>query len=416
MSRIAFCTLVLFIFANVLIGQEVLTIENRVYDQDIKSLSVHAVGDERRLPIISMSQYLKISFDDFNIDYREFVYTIIHCDRNWQPSDLGPEEYLTGFNDADLDEYYPSRGTYIDYNHYELILPNDDIGWSISGNYLFVIKDRETNKLVFTHRFVVFERLLRISGEVTRPTRYLDTHDEIQFSVNIKNVRIDDPTLNLSANITQNQDWNATIEDIEPRRQVGDDILFDYHNIIVFPSMKNYRLADLRSSRSSNYRIHSLNRYSDGVEITIKTDKLRDRSFILDDNLDINGAYVINNTDGYDTDTESEYSWIMFSLKHPYAVPGTEVYILGEFNDFRADSLSRMECDEDGQLYYKELLLKQGVYDYMYASKSSLHPELSYEHTEGFDHRSDNEYHIMIYYRSFISKYDRVVGYARVGQ
>jgi hypothetical protein len=396
-------------------AQDALPAENIIYDKDIKSVSVHAVGDERRLPIISMSQYLKISFDDLNLDYREYVYTIVHCDRNWNPSDLSPDEYLTGFNDADLDDYLPSRGTFVDYNHYQIILPNDDMGWRVSGNYLFLLKDRESQSITFTHRFVVFERLLKIAGELRRPTRYLDTHDEVQFSINTKNINLDDPMLNLTTNITQNQDWNNTIADVEPRRQLADEIFFDYHNTLVFPSMKNYRLADLRSARSSNYRIHSLNRYSDAIEVTIKTDKIRARSFILDDNQDINGAYVINNADGYDTDTESEYMWVMFSLRFPYPPPDAKVFLLGEFNEYMANDESVMECDEDGELFYREVLLKQGVYDYVYATKTSIDEDLSYEYTEGFDNRADNEYHLVIYHRSFVTKYDRVVGYARLG-
>jgi len=62
----------------------------------------------------------------------------------------------------------------------------------------------------------------------------------------------------------------------------------------------------------------------------------------------------------------------------------------------------------DGQGYYVGTLLKQGVYNYLYATKD-VDGKADYTILEGDDHRTVNYYTTVLYYRDFTDQYDRVL-------
>jgi len=123
-------------------------------------------------------------------------------------------EYIDGFTNEDLDSLQFSVNTFIDYTHYALSLPNDDLKWTISGNYILV----------------VYEEL---DGET--------------FSVNFKNVNLEDPLTNISACVLQNFRWDNAIMGLQPKFINGDNLVFDYSDEIIFPALKEYRSFDTRS-------------------------------------------------------------------------------------------------------------------------------------------------------------------------
>ena len=85
----------------------------------------------------------------------------------------------------------------------------------------------------------------------------------------------------------------------------------------------------------------------------------------------------------------------MFTLHYFNAPLDEDVYLLGPFNSFTADEDSKMKFEGSTSVFYKELLLKQGVYDYVYATKVKKEP-IDFTITEGFDNRARNDYHVII--------------------
>jgi hypothetical protein len=387
---------------------------HRIYNSEIKSVLFYANGQPQSMPFIDMGGSITLEFDDLGEYIRNLNYAIIHCNRDWTSSDINISQYLDGYDDAELNDFTSSRGTLIDYMHYRLDLPNNQMRWKISGNYILKVWDRDNNdEVLMTLRFVVYETNIRSTRfDVIRSIRQgnYDSHQDISFAIGIKDIGLDDPMRSVSASVIQNYDWNSIQDSIRPRRLFLDELFFDQHNSVVFPAMREYRLLDLRSMFSRGFGIHDIAKYQDGINVTLHTDELRGHELKFGDDRDINGAFVIDNQDRLNNDWEVEYVYALFSLHYFNAPPDAKVYVLGAFNNFTADENSLMEFDEENSIFFKEILLKQGVYDYVYGVQEPGKP-LTYEVTEGYDNRASNVYHALIYYRPFLGNYDRVIAY-----
>ena len=134
-------------------------------DARIQAVTFHPVGQPIAPPVVSLAQsqeqgVLELRFDDMTGDYTPWEVQIVHCDRHWQPSDLHPSEYLQGFYSTPTSDDEASFGTKVDFTHHLLRLPNDDLRWTRSGNYLLQIVDPyEPERPLVQRRFVVFEEL-----------------------------------------------------------------------------------------------------------------------------------------------------------------------------------------------------------------------------------------------------------------
>jgi len=390
-------------------------IEHRILNKDIRSVSIYPIDQPLSMPIVPMNGVLEISFDDLGEYIRELEYTIIHCKRDWTPSNLNISEYLDGFDDASLRDFNSSRGSILDYMHYDLRLPNDDIKWRISGNYILKVWDRDNdNELLMTLRFVVYETNVQFTqGEVFESGRLgsFDTHESLTYALRIKDIGLDAPMRSISSSVFQNQNWHSMIDSINPRRVHSGELYFDQRNSVIFPAMRQYRLTDLRSLSSPGYGVASVEEYTDGINVTKTTDEVRgfEVGFGRDD--DLNGAFVIDNTERLNDLWGVQYAYTLFTLHYFNAPPDADIYLLGAFNQYQVDEHSKMELNEPESIFYKEVLLKQGVYDYVYGVKRPNEP-ISFQETEGYDNRAQNDYHVIIYYHPFLGTYDRVIAYA----
>ena len=84
---------------------------------------------------------------------------------------------------------------------------------------------------------------------------------------------------------------------------------------------------------------------------------------------------------------------------------------MGSFTDWKPDEMYRMIYDRSRGLYIAEIELKQGYYNYTYALVSEDNPkEINYAEVEGSWHETENVYTVLIYWRPFGQRYDRVIG------
>ena len=381
--------------------------DDYVYVDYIKTVTLSHRGLEATLPVIDInSRYqgqLKLGFDDMEGGHQTYLYQLIHCDKDWHPSDLFELEYLEGFNNEEIDNYSLSRNHYSDYTHYDLLLPNDDVEWIISGNYLLVVYDEESDLPIITRRFMVVENLVNIGHKIMKPksASKVNTHQEFEISVNYKDIHISQPLSELFITVVQNGNWNSSFQNLHGNFVIGDKMFLRDFDYIVFPALKEFRNFDIRSLNYTTEYVHSIDQDDVETVVLLEMGKKRySRNFISEK--DLNGFFIITD------DVSSEYAKVVYTLQS-HKKYDQDVYIVGSFSDWQAKEEYRLDYDDIRKLYVGYAYFKQGRYDYMYALLQE-DGFLDIDILEGSWYETENDYLVLVYYKEFGSTYDRIIG------
>lgn len=420
---------------NQLLGQEN---KNEVFVDYIKTVKFSPIGFELGFPMVALNTnaQLILSFDDVSDEVQEYSYTITLMDKNWQPTDLSVIEYLDGFELNTIEEYDFSFKTQYNFTNHQLIIPNEDVQWTKSGNYLLEVFNEDLNRaLVIRQRFIVFEQEVKIIPDIVRPAiaSKTRTHQEIDFIVDHEGFQIRSPKTEISATILQNERWDNAITNTPPAFLRAQSLAFDYQDKIVFPAGNEFRFLDIRSFRARRGNVAELNRNPPNVtEMYLQADQIRaGRNFFS--LTDLNGDFVIENVDfgnrtlntnidsvyssriGYNSrsnefDLNCDYADVYFFLDEDLPYTNKHVHILGEFNQWMPTNENKMEFSTETNGFIGKLLLKQGYYDYAYALVDPNTGTIDLESIEGNVDETNNEYTILIYYSAFGQRYDRIIG------
>ncbi len=105
---------------------------------------------------------------------------------------------------------------------------------------------------------------------------------------------------------------------------------------------------------------------------------------------------------------EADYWLVNLSLRLPPQPPTADVYILGPWNEYAPLPANRMQWDAASGTYQVTLQLKQAIYNYQYAIRNPQGWDMSA--TEGTWFETENQYTVLVYYRLFGDRADRLVG------
>lgn len=386
--------------------------EDHVYIESIKTVQFGVPGLEWSMPFVNLSGgQLSLEFDEIANDSRYLRYIIQHCDADWTPSDLEELEYLQGFNGEEIRDFAFSISTRIPYIHYRLQLPNRNIRWTKSGNYMLHIFDEDTGEPMLSRRFVVSEAQVNVGMQLSKPVAVdkITTHHEIDFIVNHKNFRITNPRQEIHALVMQNGRWDSAIDSIEPFLVQPEQLSFDYQNRITFPAGKEFRTCDFRSLRFPSVEVSEIKEYDDAYEVVMKKDEKRTYHNYHTER-DLNGQFIVQSYDDTDFDVEAEYAYVMFTLESAQPIYDHDVHVIGAFSDWSPGKSYQLQYDDERGLYFGETLLKQGFYDYLYAlTPAGDTTTFETSSLEGNWHETENTYSIIVYYRPFGGRYDRVL-------
>ncbi len=430
-----FITFLLFIACHIQAQPELTSYDDGVYRDYIKSVKLTVTGLFLTLPIAPMGlmNTLLLTFDELDGSGTRYYYTVIHCDRDWHPTqELTPFDYLEGYREGEIKEYDISRGTYHDYLQYHLTIPNEDVKWKISGNYLLVVYESgQENNPVITRRFMVSEEKVSYRTDVVQPADVAKEYSsqEIDFGMETKNLGTTNPRGDLFTYVMQNGRWDNILKNVEPRTITGTYLTFDYQDRIVFDAGKEFRNLDISSLIYKSEYVMDIYEYPEGIStIVFPEDPRANRQYIWREDLD--GMFVPYNSD-YDRkplpidslassinlakrynyreqNLSSDYTEVQFTLKLPFDF-GREIYIVGGLSDWKMLPDFRMTYDERVNAYVGRLLLKQGYYNYQYAVPDDKgNPDFSV--IEGNWYATENQYTLLTYYRPRGSQYDRLVG------
>lgn len=408
MKQIAFL-LFLLSFGTVL-SQEDLDVVEPDY---IKTVIIQPLRPEAYVPIIQLRESFIVSFDDLEADQKYYYYKIQHYDFDWQPSGLSDREFIDGYSEDRIRDYENSFNTLQFFTHYSVTFPNKLTKFKISGNYKIIIFD-EYDKVVFTRRFVIYESQVSVGITVHRSREILtiDTKQNIQFVINHPNLLINNPKMEIKTVLMQNNNWDTAITNLEPQYYRGSQMLYKYLDKTNFWGGNEFLYFDSKSVRFSNVKIARVDegRYLYHTKLYIDQERI-DQPYTFDP--DINGNFLVRNVDGQDSDVDADYTWVYFSLESLEDLKGKKVFVNGSFNNWRNTPMNEMVYNSDTQLYEAQIMMKQGFYNYQYATLD-VNGNFSNHDIDGSFYQTENDYTILVYYRKFGSRYDSVIGLGQI--
>ncbi len=384
------------------------------FDEKIKSLQVQRVNDWQASPIIRLGgrEQIEIKFDEMSHEYKQFTYTITHCNADWVPSQLTPVEFMQGFQNLQLDDYLFSFNTTMPYTNYRLVLPNNDVRFKVSGNYAVDIFDSENpDRPVLCACFSVVESSsLSINAQVSTATDidFNKAHQQISFSLNCRDYKIISPQQELKVFVMQNNRINNMTGELQPSSILNGIYTYQHNKNLIFEAGNEYRRFEMTTTAYKGIGIEGLDFHAPYYHVTLFQDKFRSyRPYVYDS--DQNGRYLVRCVDGENYDSESDYFFVHFSLDAPEPLPG-KVYIQSEAFYNILDSRSQMTYSPAEKAYTKTALLKQGAYNYMYLFRKDGNSPATTAAIEGNFYQTENEYLILVYHRPWGERYDRLVG------
>ena len=435
MQRFALlCSLLLVGFAA--FAQDNYLIQDRTYVDNIRTVRWHVAGFPHSFPLVDLNggAALQLSFDDLNTDIKRYTYQIIHLDMNWERSSLSPLEYNGGFEEAIVQVYDFSFRTLMNYVHYEITLPNEDVRWTKSGNYLLIVYEDENQKRpVITRRFMVVDRRVGINADVVRAVSpgKVQTHQEVDFAVDTENFPVRSPLQTLRGTVLQNGRWDNAVVGIEPNMIRNNNVIFDHQGQVIFGGGNEFRNLDLRSIQSPNTQVSFIGNESDRYSIDLAPDIPRTGMPYLN-YADFNGDFVnlrfdrpvLNLSDDYFQNNfnrlqlkyTGDYIDLLFTLKINQPIPDRDVYLFGAFTEWKLKPEYQMAYNPAISAYVGKALIKQGFYNYWYvttpagAAAKEARPPVMLDDTERNYIETENDYLILVYYRPFGARYDELIG------
>ncbi|HEY9185735.1 MAG TPA: DUF5103 domain-containing protein [Salegentibacter sp.] len=360
-------------------------------------------------PILKQGEKFKLSFDDIIGDEADYYYTVEHYNYDWSPSLLSKSEYMEGFDDVRILNYKNSYNTLQGYSHYELEIPNSNTrGLKVSGNYMLKIFNAE-KELVFSRKFMVYEPLAQVSVNIrrSRDLAFIDEKQVVNFSIETPDLILKNPNETVKILILQNQNLKTAIKNIKPQYNIGNELIYRYDQETAFFGGNEYLQFDNKDLRASTVDINYIELY-DLYHHHLFPDRARaNEPYTYQP--DINGGFLVRNLQANDPEIEAEYSWVHFRLQNYSMLDGGEIHIYGNFNNFETDQTTKLSLNKETDLYVGARLFKQGFYNYKYVLKR---PDGSID--EGFFsgnfYQTENEYQVLVYYRSPGARYDRLIG------
>jgi len=413
----------LILCINVQAQSDTIIYDNEIYVDYVKGLTFHIEGLQTAFPIISLDAgRLQLAFDDMGGSFYDYTYRIIHCDKDWKRSEINEIEYLDGFNGELIEEFTTSEYTYVDYTHYTITIPNQDISLKISGNYLLAVFD-EDNLPIITRRFIVVDPQIMVDAEFRKSQDIgtFNTHQGIQFKLVDKEKYISNPNDETFVRIIQNGRWESGYHNLRPDNALGENIIFNRSRPYSFPGYKEFRNFDIRNLEGTTRNVHSVDLSEQGSKAILELSRNRQFGNYVQEN-DANGAFVIDNQNDrqYQYSLENhhrgaitgDYVDVYFTLKTK-EIYDHEVYVIGGFSDWKIKDEYKLEYLDERKLYLGNAFFKQGYYDYYYAAVD----QTGYTNTElleGNHFSTENDYIIIVYNRAYGKNYDEIIAIGQI--
>lgn len=377
----------------------------------IKTITIRDDNNPSQFPIIELGNTFELEFDVLNGLEEDYYYKINHYNFNWTKSDLTKSEYLSGYDNNKIYNYKNSFNTYQLYSHYELKIPNQDVQIKKSGNYIISVYN-EYDEIMFSKKLIIYENLSKIKIGVYRSRELKDINQKQVIQFEIETFKsLNNPKTNVKSLIIKNNDLDQSISNLRPQYTIGNKLIYKYANEASFlggNEFLNFENKDVRGI-DINIRSFSLNEIYHNFLYSDYPRKNSTYTF----NPDINGSFLVTAIDTDDSEIEADYVNVHFFLKTTKIDDSENIYVYGNFNGFKKLESNKMKYNTISESYESIIKLKQGFYNYNYILENH-NKELNSGYFSGNFDETENNYKVIIYYRNFGSRFDRVIGFNEI--
>ena len=404
-----YCLVLVFFFTS-----------QNILSQDISAEMIHSISFQKQgenkssnFLIGKINDRFLISFDVLSgIEY-DLYYIIDHCDYNWEKSKLLKSEYIEGFDDVKITNYTSSFNTYQIYTNYNITFPNSNTSVKKSGNYIIRIFD-EYGEELFNRKFIIYENLSSVKVEIKRSKELKNINEKqiVNFEVNPNNIRFNNPDKNVKTLVFKNSNIDSPITNVKPQYKIGNKLIYKYDKELSFWGGNEYLYFDNKNIRITNVKIKGYN-LKEIYENYLFNDYPRfNKKYTY--NPDINGGFLINASNSGNSNNEADYANIYFTLENynNYLNNDQDIYIVGDFNNYSTDKVYKMQFNENKNQFEAVLKLKQGFYNYKYLIDNEIYKNDNKSVGGNFD-ETENVYSVLVYYRDYGERYDRIVGFGK---
>lgn len=395
---------------------------DQVYNQAIKTIKFTKFGDPVSYPVLTLnsSDLLELHFDDLDGGVKNYFYTIVLCNADWQPAQMSYFDYAKGYTQVRITTYRNSAIALTKYTHYQANFPDRSLQPTKSGNYLLkVFLNGDTSKIAFTRRFLVVDPKLALSAQVLQPSnqQLFLTHHRFQLQLDTRNFDIRYPQQQIKIRVLQNLRWDNALSLNTPTFIRQDQLQYSNETEMTMPAGKEYRWLNLRSFRLLGDRVQRQENTDKGFELFVKEDQPRlPRQYFY--YRDLNGLFINETIENINPLWNADYAKVHFRFRPPagniYA--GADLVIMGELTNYGKDPAATMQYNADLGFYETTLLLKQGYYDYQYSLKKYVGGRDVFDETftEQNAWETENQYLILVYYRPLGGRYDELVAVRQI--
>ncbi len=389
---------------------------------NVQEIKLTLIGNQLGYPIIEVNStnMLELHFDDMDARVKNYYYTYQLCNIDWTPVNLSTFDYLKGFSQIRLNQYRISSIAYTKYIHYQSMLPDRNCVPTKGGNYLLkVYLDGDTNKLAFTRRVLVVDKMAEVGIQIVQPfnPEMFRTHQKVQFAINKGQINMVNPIQQIKAVVLQNFRWDNAKTNVPPTFIRNNMLEFNSETDLVFPAGKEFRWADLRSFRFQSERIAKADYSKINSEVFLQPDGERTQQRFVNFR-DYNGFYFVESTDVSNPWWQGDYANVHFTFvpngNQPY--PDKKVFVIGEMNQYNLNDTAAMTYNANKGVYEKTLFLKQGYYSYTYVTRDAnrRNAVALTEQTDGNYWETENDYTVLVYYRSLAGRHDELIGVSTI--
>ena len=399
------------------------TYSTESFKKNIKSVQINNYFKAPHYPVISLEEdeFVTLKFDDLSNKEETYSYKIVHCNAQWENSNLSESEYLDGFYTGYISPKSTSTNTYFPYSHYELNFPNEDSRPIISGNYAILIYEDNNELPILSACFSVVEPKVALKAQSTPLTvlSYKDSYQQVDIEVDYADYNISQPANEIKILVRQNQRTDNQVYLTDANYYEHKKIKYSNNKNLIFEAGNDYRSFDISSEYILSEQVESIEYFKPYFHATLYPDVYRKpKEFYY--HPDVNGRYIVNLQNSWESDSEADYYFTHFSLPAEEPFFNASVYIIGELTGNKLSSDGLMKYNPQTKAYEKDLLLKQGGYNYLYAvvphgsSTTALYKNNNtkvMDTVEGNAWETENEYAVYVYHRPFGSRYDKLIAF-----